>query len=417
MSGPASGVMAALYTAKRAGIANLITYDMGGTSTDVALIRGGEPSISNEIEIEYAMPIHVPMVDVRTVGAGGGSIARVNAAGLPEVGPESSGAEPGPIAYGQGGTRPTISDANLLLGRLNPDRFPGAAQVRPAFEALGALLGLGPEAAAEAVLRIADARMAGAIRMVSLSLGADPRDFALFAFGGAGPLHAAALARELGIPRLLIPARPGITNALGCVVADLRHDFVRTLNRPLAALDIGEVHRVLAEQEAEGRALIAAESVTPRTVAARFSADMQFVGQTHLLRVPLPNARPSLALLQTSFERLYLERFHVDLPEIHANLVNLNCSVIGNRAPVDLALLLDPARRRATLAEALTGTRPVWFGAAWHDTPVYRRAALPCDTPVTGPAVIEQMDTTVVLEPGNRASRDRDGNLLIQTDG
>jgi N-methylhydantoinase A len=407
--------MAALYTAKRAGIPNLITYDMGGTSTDVALIRDGQPSISNEIELEYAMPIHVPMVDVRTVGAGGGSIARVNAAGLLEVGPESAGAQPGPIAYGRGGTRPTISDANLLLGRLNPRRFPGAARVRAAFaDQLGAPLGLSPEAAAEAVLRIADARMAGAIRMVSLSLGADPRDFALFAFGGAGPLHAAALARELGIPRLLIPARPGITNALGCVVADLRHDFVRTLNRPLAALDAGEVHRILAEQEAEGRALIAAESVTPRTVAARFSADMQFVGQTHLLRVPLPNARPSLALLQTSFERLYLERFHVDLPEIHANLVNLNCSVTGHRAPVDLALLLDPARRRASLAAARAGTRPVWFGAAWHETPVYRRAALPGDTALAGPAVIEQMDTTVVLEPGNRATPDRDGNLLIQ---
>jgi N-methylhydantoinase A len=414
MSGPASGVMAAVYTARRAGIANLITYDMGGTSTDVALIRDGAPAISNEIEIEYAMPIHVPMVDVRTVGAGGGSIARVNAAGLLEVGPESAGADPGPIAYGRGGVRPTISDANLLLGRLNPTRFTDLAHVRAMFaETLGAPLGLTPEAAAAAVLRIADTRMAGAIRMVSLSLGADPRDFTLFAFGGAGPLHAAALARELGIPRVLVPARPGITNALGCVVADLRHDFVRTLNCPLAALDIGEVHAVLAAQEAEGRALVASAAVAATAVTASFSADMQFVGQTHLLRVPLPDATPTLADLQSRFEAAYLARFRVALPEIRAALVNLNCSVVGTRPPVDLALLLDRGRRGAILADARIAHRPVWFGTGWRETPVYDRERLPADAGLTGPAVLEQMDTTIVVPPGDRMSQDADGNLLI----
>ena len=346
MSGPASGVMAALYTARRAGIADLITYDMGGTSTDVALIRGGVAQVSNEIELEYGMPIHVPMVDVRTVGAGGGSIARVNAAGLLEVGPESAGAEPGPIAYGRGGELPTIHDANLILGRLNPDGFADRDLVRRIFaETLGTPLGLGPEAAAEAVLRIANTRMAGAIRMVSLSLGADPRDFTLFAFGGAGPLHAAALARELGIPRLLVPARPGITNALGCVVADLRFDFVRTLNRPLAGLDMEVVHGILAAQEAEGRALVAAERVAVGAVGAGFSVDMQFVGQTHLLRVPLSDGRPSRTELERRFEQAYLDRFRVELPEIRAAVVNLNCSVVGRRPPVDLALLIDPAGR------------------------------------------------------------------------
>ncbi|HEX9859297.1 MAG TPA: hydantoinase/oxoprolinase family protein, partial [Paracoccaceae bacterium] len=244
MSGPASGVMAAVYTGRRAGMANLVTYDMGGTSTDVALIRGGQPPVSNEIEIEYAMPIHVPMVDVRTVGAGGGSIARVDAGGLLRVGPESAGSNPGPICYGRGGSRVTISDANLLLGRLPAERFGTAIDAARAAMAvqIGQPLGLGVEAAAEAVIRIANTHMAGAIRMVSISMGADPRDFALFAFGGAGPLHATALARELAIPRVLIPARPGITNALGCVVADLRHDFVRTLNRPLDAVDMDQVH-------------------------------------------------------------------------------------------------------------------------------------------------------------------------------
>jgi N-methylhydantoinase A len=415
MSGPASGVMAALYTGQRAGIANLITYDMGGTSTDVALIQGGTAPVSSEVELEYGMPIHVPMVDVRTVGAGGGSIARVNAAGLIEVGPESAGADPGPIAAGRGGMAPTITDANLLLGRLDPAGFPAAGAVRAAFtDAIGAPLGLGPEAAAAAVLRIALTRMAGAIRMVSLSLGADPRDFTLFAFGGAGPLHAAALARELGLPRVLVPARPGVTNALGCVVADLRHDFVRTVNRPLAALDIADVHRILAEQEAEGRALIAAEAVTPRAVTARFSADMQFVGQTHLLRVRLPGPTPSLGELQSRFERAYLARFRVELPEIRAALVNLNCSVVGTRPPVDLALLIDAAGRGASLADALAGHRPVWFDDRWHETPIYRRERLPLAAALTGPAMLEQMDTTIVLPPGDRLTQDADGNLLIQ---
>ena len=386
MSGPASGVMAAVYTARRAGIANLITYDMGGTSTDVALIQGGQPAISNEIELEYAMPIHVPMVDVRTVGAGGGSIARLNAAGLLEVGPKSAGAEPGPIATGRGGTRPTITDANLLLGRLNPARFTGLAHVRAIFAAtLGRPLGLTPEEAAAAVLRIADTKMANAIRMVSLSLGADPRDFTLFAFGGAGPLHAAALARELGLPRVLVPARPGITNALGCVVADLRHDFVRTVSRPLAALDITPVHAILAQQEAEGRALIAAASVAATAVTASFSADMQFVGQTHLLRVPLAGATPTLAELQSRFEAAYLARFRVALPEIRAALVNLNCSVTGHRPPIDLALLLDRSRRGAILADARIAHRPVWFDDGWRETPIYDRERLPPTPPSPAP--------------------------------
>ncbi len=414
MSGPASGVMAATYTASRAGFPDIITYDMGGTSTDVALIRGGQPAISNEIEIEYAMPIHVPMVDVRTVGAGGGSVARVTAAGLLEVGPDSAGALPGPIATGRGGTQPTITDANLLLGRLNPDRFPAAAAVRDAFATLAAPLGLTPEAAAEAVLTIANTRMANAIRMVSLSLGADPRDFALFAFGGAGPLHAAELANELGIPRLLVPARPGITNALGCVTADLRHDFVRSVGRPLASVDIAEVHAVLAAQEAEGRALIAAESVTPDNVTASFSADMQFVGQTHLLRVPLPGPTPSRDDLQAGFEALYLARFRVELPEIRAHLANLNCSVTGHRPPIDLARLLDATTRRASLVDARATTRPVWFSGTWRDTPVYRRDHLPLAATLAGPAILEQMDTTTVIPPGARLAQDADGNLLIE---
>lgn len=421
MSGPASGVMAAAYTGRRAGFPNLVTYDMGGTSTDVALIRSAQPAVSNEIEIEYAMPIHVPMVDVHTVGAGGGSIARIDDSGLIRVGPESAGASPGPICYGRGGTEPTISDANLILGRLNPKRLlavdspVSVPDIEAIFaEKLGGRIGVGGAEAAGAVLRIANLKMAGAIRMVSISKGHDPRDFALFAFGGAGPLHATALARELGIPKVLVPARPGITNALGCVVADMRHDFVNTLNQPVAALDEARAREILARHAAEGRELIAKEAVKPQTIRVVHSADMQFVGQTHLLNVPLPSAEVTRAHLQDIFEKAYYARFRVKLPEIRAALVNLNTSVIGVRSELDLSTLIDPAGRTGTVADALVETRPVWFDGEWRDTPVYAREKLPLDAVFEGPAILEQLDATTVVEPGDRCSSDREGNIIIE---
>ena len=422
MSGPASGVMAAAYTGRRAGALNLLTYDMGGTSTDVALIRDGRPSVSNEIEVEYAMPIHVPMVDVRTVGAGGGSIAKVNSAGLLEVGPESAGADPGPICYGQGGTEPTISDANLLLGRLNTDKLnaiEGGVRIEDIeaifTEKLGRPLGVSGVEAAEAVIRIANAKMAGAIRMVSLSLGADPRDFALFAFGGAGPLHAAALARELSVPKVLVPARPGITNALGCVVADLRHDFVQTVNQPLEEADIAALHALFAAQVAEGEAALAKESVAIDSIQRTFSVDMQFAGQSHVVRVTLDDGTPSRETLRERFEAAYWARFKVELAQIRANIVNVNCSVIGERPPLDLSTLIDPAGRKA--AATPTGTRPVIFEGEAHDTPIYWRDHLPLDVTLDGPAIIEQMDTTILIPPGDRAVGGADGNIIIHVGG
>ena len=413
MSGPASGVMAAVATGRRAGMANLLTYDMGGTSTDVAMIRGGVAPVSNEIEVEYGMPIHVPMVDVRTVGAGGGSIARVDQGGMLRVGPDSAGSYPGPVCYGRGGDRVTISDANLLLGRLPASRFGQAAEAARAAmeEQIARPLGLSVEAAAEAVLRIANTHMAGAIRMVSISMGADPRDFALFAFGGAGPLHAVALARELAVPRVLVPARPGLTNALGCVVADLRHDFVRTLNRPLDGADMAEVRAILDGQEAEGRRLIGGETVALRAVRAEFSADMQFVGQTHLLRIALPGPEVTREEIQRRFEAAYWARFRVELPSIRANLVNLNCSVIGERPELDLSRLIAPDERR--LQPDPKEMRRVWFGG-WQEVPVYWRDHLPLSLDLPGPAIIEQMDTTVVVEPGCRVTSDADGNLIVE---
>ena len=413
MSGPASGVMAAVATGRRAGMPDLLTYDMGGTSTDVAMIRNSRAPVSNEIEVEYAMPIHVPMVDVRTVGAGGGSIARIDAGGLLRVGPESAGSCPGPVCYGRGGQLVTISDANLLLGRLSKQKFgAGEDAARAAMQdQIATPLGLSVEQAAEAVIRIANTHMAGAIRMVSLSIGADPRDFALFAFGGAGPLHAVSLARELAVPKVLVPARPGITNALGCVVADLRHDFVRTLNRPLDQAHMDQVHSILAIQAAEGRRLIAAESITLTGVDYEYSADMQFVGQTHLLRIALPDATPTRDALQTLFEAAYFARFRVELPNIRANLVNLNCSVIGRRPELDLSQLIASKDRLDNPMPR--EIRPVWF-TDWVDTPVYWRDELPLNLSLYGPAIIEQMDTTTLVEPGCHVTSDPDGNLIIE---
>ncbi|WP_421880481.1 hydantoinase/oxoprolinase family protein [Pacificispira sp.] len=415
MSGPASGVMAAARTGAAAGRPSLITFDMGGTSCDVGLIKDGTPQVSNELEIEYAMPVHVPMVDVHTIGAGGGSIARIDAGGMLRVGPESAGATPGPICYGRGGTQPTITDANLALGRLNPGRLlavegaPDIEAIRARIgEVIGAPLGLTWEDAAAAILRIADDRMAGAVRMVSLSRGHDPRDFSLFAFGGAGPLHAGAIARELGIPTLLVPARPGITNALGCAVADLRHDFVNTVNRPLDSVDMDLVRRTLTDQVAEGKARLAQDGAGTGEVRTLHTADMQFIGQSHLLSVPVPSPDVTREELQAAFEAVYWDRFEVALPQIKANLVNLNTAVIGPRPDLDLGLLLDAPAPRGD------ETRPVWFAeTGWTETPIVPRASLPPGSVLDGPAIVEQLDTTIVLSPGMRAEADAIGNLIV----
>ena len=420
LSGPASGVMAAAAIGRAAGCPNLITFDTGGTSADVGLVLEGVPAVTAEMELEHGMPIHVPMVDVHTVGAGGGSIARIDEAGLLQVGPESAGAQPGPICYGRGGARPTLTDANLILGRLDPegllavDAPVAPADVRAAFAAeIGAPLGLDADAAAAAVIRIANDRMAGAIRMASLARGHDPRDFVLFAFGGAGPMHAAALAGELGIPRVMIPARPGITSAVGCITADIRHDYVNTVNAPLAEADMGAVRAILERQAADGRAAIAREGVAVGEVACHHTADMQFEGQTHLLTVPLEGPEVTRAALQQAFEAAYWERFAVALDTIPAVLVNLHTAAIGARPAVPLAALAG-AGRAATLEGARAGVRRAWFPAGWQETPVYDRARLPAAARFEGPAIVQQRDCTSVVEPGNRASLDAIGNLILE---
>jgi N-methylhydantoinase A len=420
MSGPASGVMAAAATLLQIGLTHAISYDMGGTSTDVALIRGGVPEVSAELTIDYGLPIHVPMVDVRSVGAGGGSIASVNGAGMLQVGPQSAGSEPGPICYGRGGRLPTITDANLVLGRLDPEALLAVskpvpvARVRDVFAAtLARPLGIGVDEAAAAVIRLANAHMSGAIRMVSLSRGYDPRDFALFAFGGAGPLHAVALARELGIPEVLVPARPGLTNALGCLVADLRQDFVKTLNVALDGADMGEVHATLASQQRRGIAVNAAQQSEIVETVVLHAADMQFRGQTHLIRVALPRAAVTREEVQALFEAAYFNRFHVRLPEIKAVLVNLATSVIGRRRRLPITALIDVGLSAADVDGALIARRQLYADGRWHWARVLERSRLPGGACIPGPAVIQQIDATTVIEPGTTALVDAAGNLRI----
>ncbi len=417
MSGPASGVTAAMATLQQSGLANAITFDMGGTSTDVALIFGGVPEVSSELTIDYGLPIHVPMVDVRTVGAGGGSIASLNAAGMLQVGPESAGAAPGPICYGQGGVRPTITDANLLLGRLDPAGLRGVegeASVQPVRATIESQiagpLGLNADDAAAAILRLANTHMAGAIRMVSLSRGHDPRDFVLFAFGGAGPLHAVAVARELGIPEVVVPARPGLTNALGCLVADLRQDYVNTINAPLDQLDMSGVADVLRSRRAEGERANAAEQSEIVETTTVHAADMQFRGQTHLIRVAVPSPDVTREMLQQLFEQAYFARFQVRLPEIRAVVVNLVTSVVGKRRSFPVAALAGIP----STSDQEPQHRPLYANGAWRQARIVSRETLSPGSRVTGPAIVQQFDSTTIIEPGADATVDAVGNLRIQ---
>jgi N-methylhydantoinase A len=419
MSGPAAGVKAAAYTALLAGHRNIVSCDMGGTSFDVGLIRDGRPALTADKELGYGLPVRVPMIDIHTIGAGGGSIARVSSAGILQVGPESAGADPGSICYGRGGEEPTITDANLLLGRLNPAGLlgvDGAARldrIREIFDRkIGAHLGLGPDEVAGAIVRVGNDKMAGAIRLVSLERGHDPRDFVLFAFGGAGPLHASALARELAIPKVLVPARPGITSALGCLVADVRHDFVRTINQPVLRLHIEEARRILGAQVDEGRRLLGSEGVEIETLAIQHEADMQFVGQTHVLTVAIETIGFAREDLMRAFEKAYWERFGVELGEMRAQVVSLRTAVIGHRRPVSLDGLIALEAASAGGAQP-AGHRRAWFDGGWHDTPVYRREQLGVGAELTGPAIVEQLDTTTVIEPGDRVRVDAFGNLEI----
>ncbi len=432
LSGPASGAIAAARIGVAAGLPNLITCDMGGTSFDVSVVAGGAPAITRERSIDYAIPLRIPMIDIHTVGAGGGSLARITSGGMLQVGPRSAGAEPGPICFGRGGIEPTVTDANLALGRINPARITGVAaaasveQVRAIIgEKIGAPLGLDADAAAAGILAVANAAMADAIRFMSIEKGFDPRDFAIFAFGGAGPLHASALARELGVPKILVPLYPGITSALGCVLADVRHDYGLTVNQPLLSVDGQWVDGVLAGQAAAGRTLIEREAVEVSVIELHHEADFLYQGQTHVMRMPVASPGFDPVEVRMQFERRYRERFDVDLSEMQPILAALRTTVTGRRERLEGFGLMtrensahqsadEQTSERTTGVTAATSTaRPVWFAGEWINTPIYTRPALASGDAIQGPAIIEQLDTTTVIEPGDNAIVDPLGNLVI----
>jgi N-methylhydantoinase A len=419
MSGPAAGALAAARIGVESGFPNIIACDMGGTSFDVSLIRDGIPSLSAEKDLAYAVPVRVPMIDIHTIGAGGGSIARINHAGILQVGPESAGSFPGPICYGRGGMEPTVTDANLLLGRLDPSSMPGIE--RPAsivevreviLERLGKPLGLDAMQAAAAVIAVATNHLANAIRLVSIERGFDPRDFALFAFGGAGPLHAAALAAELGVPRVLVPRFPGATSALGCILADLRHDFVRTVNLPLTEADSGVMNAILADHAKRGREIISREGVPVQEILVEHEADLLFRGQSHVFRVPISLSGFDPRMVMNDFTERYKARFEIEFHEMRAMLINLRTCVLGRRPKISMQFFA-PRDGEQRVSEP-RATRAVYFGGRFLETPIWRRETLAPGRWLEGPLIVEQMDATTVVDPGARLLVDPLGNLILE---
>lgn len=427
LSGPAAGVTAAAHIAGAAGFLDVITCDMGGTSFDVSLVTGGVHTMVPGTSVDFGLVIRSPMIEIATIGAGGGSIAEVDRGGLLQVGPESAGSDPGPVCYAMGNERPTVTDANLVLGRINAEHPIGGQLARLDVEAaraaiekrVGAPLGLDAVAAAEAIIRVANSRMASAIRLVSVERGHDPRKFALLPFGGGGALHAGAIMREVGIRQALVPRYPGVTSALGCVIGDMRHDYVQTLNLALDGLDTGLLHRHLGRHAAEGLSLLERTSIALEAKEVRVELDMSYAGQTHTVSVPLPGAwrgesEPfdiTEALVRGAFVQRYREVYRSLLEGIPVRLLSLRTAVTGRRAKFDLACLAPQGGRSA--AECLIGERAVWIAGRAHATRIYERLALAAGEEIEGPAILEQPDTTVFVDPGLKARVDRFGNLVL----
>jgi N-methylhydantoinase A len=424
LSGPSTGVVAAQAIAEMTGIRNLITFDMGGTSSDVALLTDGECRIVNEAEV-HGYPIKSPMLDIHTVGAGGGSIAYVDSGGLLKVGPRSAGAYPGPACYGNGNLEPTVTDANVLLQTLGPDYLLGGRMKihprlsRDAVESVAAKLGLDTLKAAEGILEIVTANMAKAIRVISVQRGYDPRDYTLVAFGGAGPLHAARLARQLGMSRILIPLTPGILCALGLLMTDLRTDFAATRLLVLEEADSRDVQKVFDELERRGAEWFETEHIPASRRALRRTVDVRYVGQNYEIPVPVPDG----PVTESTFEairQVFLDRhrqlygFVADGDRIQ--LVTFRVETIGR---VDKAKLKRHALGAEDASRAVVGIRPIWESSAegFVEAQLYDRARLTAGNVVKGPAIVDQMDATTVIPTNMTARVDEYLNLLLEMEG
>ena len=417
LSGPSGGATAATDLSETLGLANLVAVDMGGTSFDVSVVRDGESAVVTEGEID-GLPVRLPMVEMRTIGAGGGSIASVAPGGALSVGPASAGAEPGPAAYGKGGREPTVTDANIVLGRLDPEFFLGGALKLDAGLARAAIaeqvagpLGLGVEEAAEGILAVVNAHMASAIKLSLFEKGADPRDFSIAAFGGAGGLHAVSLAEELEMTEVVFPRDPGTFSARGILTADIAHDVARSrlLDADESALPV--LAELAAELFAEGHRLLAADGISGHARRVGLAADMRYRGQAYELLVPWGDMRPdgpSLARLVSDFHELHRARYaHAD-PDAPVEIVTLRATARG--------LLPKPAITPPAAMEAgPKGRRRVWIGGGWRDLSVYDRDRLP--ETVAGPAIVEEAHATLFAPPGWSLTVSAGGHLVARRGG
>jgi len=417
LSGPAGGVVGAFYTAMQAGYPDIITVDMGGTSTDVSLCPGEIKETTSANVGGY--PIGVPMIDIHTVGAGGGSIARVDTGGALVVGPESAGAEPGPACYGVG-DQITVTDANLLLGRLLPDRFLGGRialdrdRVVGLMQALAGQINTDAHQTALGINRVVNANMERAIRKISLERGYDPRLFTLVPFGGAGPMHACELAQELGIPRILVPSNPGILSALGVAIADIVKDYSRTVMLRRADLDRSRIDEEFQGMEGQARTEMAGEGLDVDKMAARRFLDVRYVGQSFELTVDYPSrpTKTDLAkVIGDNFYKAHLRRFgYADRAE-PVEVVNLRLKL---EVAMEKPSVQPQSTGAADSAHALIGEAEVVFQEGALASPLYQRDQLTCGNTVSGPALIIQMDSTTVLTPGWGGVVDPFGNLLLE---
>ena len=417
MSGPAGGLIASQAIARELDLDNVVTLDMGGTSCDVGIVIGGEQRLTTEYEIEFGLPASIPLIDVKTIGAGGGSVAWVDAGGFLQVGPRSSGAHPGPACYDLGGQEPTVTDANLHLGRLDPGFFLDGRMALSADRAQEALAGLRESVGmdeldlASAILQIAESNMANAIRMVSVAQGHDPRDFTLIAFGGAGPLHATAIARELDMPRVAIPVVPGNASAFGFLLADARVDKVWTRGYRSDEVDVAEVNAQLSRMREEVVSELTAGGYQGVPVFSN-AINMRYLGQNYEQGVPVPTGEITSALLDgalSDFHDTHESRYGYAFRDAVIELISFQVTAIG---PKDKPLL-EALRPRAEASRATK--REVYFPLeGWVEAAIYTREALVPGDSVTGPAVVQEAGATTVLRPGDRMTVDARGILLIE---
>jgi N-methylhydantoinase A len=417
LSGPAGGVIGAGFAAERSGVRDFVSLDMGGTSNDVAVVHGGTPLLAAEGAIG-PYPVRTPMVDVNTIGAGGGSIAWIDAAGGLRVGPRSAGADPGPACYGRGGDQATVTDASVVLGYLNPARFAGGTlpldvdAAERAVAVLGQRLGLDPVAAAAGIHRVVNARMADQIRLVTIKRGYDPRQFALVVLGGAGPVHGAALAAEMGMAEVLVPEAPGVLAAFGLLAAAVEHHHARTVQARTDAADLDAVNRCLGDLDVAGRTRMREEGVPADQVRVAYSADMRYVGQAYELEVPIavPVTRARMPDVLAAFHAVHERVYGYARTQQPVEFVNVRAV---HTYPLPRPVVTPAARATGTLADARLGERRAYFGA-FVPTTIYERARLPLGARLTGPAIVEQSDTTTVIPPGVTALVDDAGNLRLR---